>query len=156
MKSVLTGFKDFVARGNAIELAIAVVIGAAFNAFVAALVEGFLSPLIGSIFGGTDLTNLWGYRILGGDYKFGLIADAALQLLITAAALYFVIVLPLNHVAKRRKAGIEDEPAAPAEDVLVLQEIRDLLAQQLTPAVRNDAGIQHHPARDDAGARPQS
>ncbi|MDM8083294.1 large conductance mechanosensitive channel protein MscL [Cellulomonas cellasea] len=156
MKSVLTGFKDFVARGNAIELAIAVVIGAAFNAFVASLVEGFLSPLIGSVFGGADLTNLWKYTLLGGDYKFGLVADAALQLLITAAALYFVIVLPLNHLAKRRKAGIEDEPAAPAEDVLVLQEIRDLLAQQLTPAVRNDAGIQHHPARDDAGARPQS
>ncbi|MCC2307170.1 large conductance mechanosensitive channel protein MscL [Cellulomonas chengniuliangii] len=140
MKSVLTGFKDFVARGNAIELAVAVVIGAAFNTFVSSLVEGFIGPLIGSIFGGTDLSGLWKFTILGGEYKFGLVADAALQLLITAAALYFVIVLPLNHLAKRRRAGLEDEPAAPPEDLLVLQEIRDLLAQRVTPAVRNDAG----------------
>jgi len=140
MKSVLTGFKDFIARGNAIELAVAVVIGAAFNTFVSSLVKGFIGPLIGSIFGGTDLSGLWEYTILGGKYQFGLVADAALQLLITAAALYFIIVLPLNHLAKRRRAGLEDEPAAPPEDLLVLQEIRDLLAQQVTPAIRNDAG----------------
>lgn len=157
MKSVLTGFKDFVARGNAVELAVAVVIGAAFNTFVTSLVDGFISPLIGSIFGGTDLTELWAYSLLGGEYKFGLIADAALQLLITAAALYFVIVLPLNQLAKRRRAGIEDEPAAPPEDLLVLQEIRDLLARQLTPAVRNDAGPSAQSSMpSSAHANPQS
>ena len=63
-----------------------------------------------------------------------------LAFVLTAAAVYFLIVVPLNALASRRKRGEEAEPAAPAEDVLLLQEIRDLLAARLTPAVVNDAG----------------
>ncbi|MCC2334288.1 large conductance mechanosensitive channel protein MscL [Cellulomonas wangsupingiae] len=149
MAKVLQGFKDFIARGNAIELAVGVVVGAAFTAVVAALQDAFISPVIGWIFGKPNLEGVWDI----GPYTWrtpdpgedpiapiqvGVILNALLQFLITAAAIYFLIVLPLNALAARRKKGEEDEPAAPAEDVLLLQEIRDLLAQRLTPAIAND------------------
>ena len=149
MAKVLQGFKDFIARGNAIELAVGVVVGAAFTAVVAALQDAFISPVIGWIFGKPNLEGLWDI----GPYTWrtpapgedpiapiqvGVILNALLQFLITAAAIYFLIVLPLNALAARRKKGEEDEPAAPAEDVLLLQEIRDLLSRRLTPAIAND------------------
>lgn len=143
---VLQGFKDFISRGNAIELAVGVVIGAAFSGVVSALQGGFISPLIGWIFGQPNLESIWNI----GPYSWqdstnmdpirvGVILSALLQFLITAAAIYFLIVLPLNALAARRKKGQEAEPKAPAEDILLLQEIRDLLAQRITPPVANDA-----------------
>lgn len=137
---VLQGFKDFVSRGNAIELAVGVVIGAAFGAVVKAFVDGLISPLIAAIFGKTDLSNVLTFEINDAIFSIGLILNAIILFLFTAAAVYFFIVLPLNALATRRKAGIEDEPAAPAEDILLLQEIRDLLAGRPSPAVANDAG----------------
>ena len=128
MRSVLTGFKDFITRGNAIDLAVGVVIGAAFTMIITAVVDGFISPLIALIFGKPDLTQLWDVDINGAHFSFGLILNAFLQFLIVAIAIYFVIVLPMNKFAERRKAGLEPEPDHPAEDVLLLQEIRDLLA----------------------------
>lgn len=129
LAGVFQGFKDFISRGNAVELAVGVVIGAAFGTVVAAIQTGLISPLIAMIFGKPDLSQLWvisgrnGARI-----DVGLILNALLQFLITAAAIYFVIVLPLNKLAERRKRGIEAEPERPSEDILLLQEIRDLLA----------------------------
>ncbi|GCE78001.1 large conductance mechanosensitive channel protein MscL [Cellulomonas biazotea] len=140
MSKVFQGFKDFIARGNAIELAVGVVIGAAFTGVVAAIQEGFISPLIAAIFGEPDLTAVGVFVINGATFSIGLILNALLQFLITAAALYFVIILPLNALAARRKRGEEEEPKAPAEDILLLQEIRDLLAARPSPAVLNDAG----------------
>ncbi|MBF0689032.1 MAG: large conductance mechanosensitive channel protein MscL [Cellulomonas sp.] len=141
------GFKDFISRGSAIELAVGVIVGAAFAQVVDALQNAFISPLIGWVFGKPNLDNLWNI----GPYTWnediaataqpiavGVILNALLQFLITAAAIYFLIVLPLNSLAARRKKGQEDEPAAPAEDILLLQEIRDLLSQRLTPAIVND------------------
>lgn len=144
MSKVFQGFKDFISRGNAIELAVGVVIGAAFTSVVAALQEGFISPLIGWIFGKPNLENVWdigpySWRDGAEAIHMGVILNALVQFLITAAAIYFLIVLPLNALAARRKKGIEDEPAAPAEDILLLQEIRDLLSQRITPAIVNDA-----------------
>jgi len=147
LPKVFQGFKDFISRGNAIELAVGVVIGAAFGAVVVALNEGFISPVIGWIFGKPDLTELWDIGpytwnddIEATPIKVGVILNALLAFLLTAAAVYFLIVLPLNALAARRKRGEEEEPAAPAEDILLLQEIRDLLAARPTPAVLNDAG----------------
>ncbi|QCB94475.1 large conductance mechanosensitive channel protein MscL [Cellulomonas shaoxiangyii] len=144
MSKVLQGFKDFVSRGNAVELAVGVVIGAAFTAIVGAIQDGLLSPLIGWIFGQPNLEQLWNVGPYswqeGADpVRLGLILNALLQFLLTAAGIYFLIVLPLNALAARRKRGQEEEPQAPSEDVLLLQEIRDLLAAQASPAVRNDA-----------------
>lgn len=144
---VLQGFKDFISRGNAIELAVGVVIGAAFGGVIKAIQDAFISPLIGWIFGAPDLTQLWdigpytwGDNPDAAPISVGTILNALLTFLLTAAAVYFLIVLPLNALAARRKRGIEDEPAAPSEDILLLQEIRDLLASRLTPAIANDAG----------------
>lgn len=135
---VLGGFKEFIARGNAVDLAVGVVIGAAFAAVVDAFVAALVSPLIGWIFGQPNLAELWdiGPYSWGAEgatpIKVGVILEALLTFLITAAAIYFLIVLPLNSLAARRKVGEEPEPAAPAEDILLLQEIRDLLAAQGT------------------------
>lgn len=136
---VLQGFKDFISRGNAIELAVGVVIGAAFGGVISAIQEGFIAPLIAMIFGEPDIRDIWKIGAAGSaQINMGLILNAILQFLITAAAIYFVIVLPLNKLAERRKRGIEAEPARPSEDILLLQEIRDLLAAQSTPALRQD------------------
>ncbi|WP_456788389.1 large conductance mechanosensitive channel protein MscL [Cellulomonas sp. P5_C5] len=144
---VFQGFKDFISRGNAIELAVGVVIGAAFGSVIKAIQDAFISPLIGWIFGAPDLTELWdiGPYTWGDNpdatpISVGAILNALLAFVLTAAAVYFLIVLPLNALAARRKSGEEEEPAAPAEDILLLQEIRDLLANRLTPAIVNDAG----------------
>jgi large conductance mechanosensitive channel len=137
---VLQGFKDFISRGNAIELAVGVVIGAAFSGVISAIQEGFIAPLIAMIFGEPDISEVWKIGAAGAaQINMGLILNALLQFLITAAAIYFVIVLPLNKLAERRKRGIEAEPARPSEDILLLQEIRDLLAAQSSPALRQDA-----------------
>ena len=136
---VFQGFKDFISRGNAIDLAVGIVIGAAFGALVKSVVDGLISPLIAAIFGKTDLSNVLTFTINNAVFSIGLILNAIIVFLITAAAVYFLIVVPLNALAARRKAGVEDEPAAPAEDILLLQEIRDLLAGRPSPAIANDA-----------------
>ena len=130
---MIAGFKSFILRGNVIDLAVAVVIGAAFSAVVAAIVEGFLNPLIAAIFGQQDLSGVATFTLNGAEFSIGLILDAILTFLLVAAAIYFVIITPMNALAARRKQGAEPEPAAPAEDILLLQEIRDLLASRREP-----------------------
>lgn len=165
LAKVAQGFKDFISRGNAIELAVGVVVGAAFTAVVGALQDGFISPLIGWVFGKPNLAGLWDigpytWRTPGpgedpiAPIQVGVILNALLQFLITAAAIYFLIVVPLNALAARRKKGVEDEPAAPAEDVLLLQEIRDLLAERMTPAVVNDTTPGTGPGATATGTGP--
>jgi large conductance mechanosensitive channel len=149
---VLSGFKDFISRGNVVELAVAVAVGAAFTAVITAVVNGFINPLIAAIFGKPDLTKVWTFEINHSVFSIGLILDALLKFLLTAAAIYFVIVLPMNALAARRKRGEEPEPAAPAEDVLLLQEIRDLLAHRVSLAVENDAATDPGHGRHGAAA----
>ncbi|WP_449386410.1 large conductance mechanosensitive channel protein MscL [Cellulomonas soli] len=138
---VFGGFKDFISRGNAVDLAVGVVIGAAFGKVVASIVDGVISPLVGWILGSSDLSGVlafdiapWTGKGVPSTISFGLVLNALITFLGTAAAVYFLIVLPLNRLAERRKKGLEPEPAAPAEDVLLLTEIRDLLAQKNGPA----------------------
>ena len=125
---MITGFKNFIMRGNVIDLAVAVVIGAAFTSVVTALVEGLLNPLIAAIFGQPQLDAVWVFEINEARFTIGAVLGAIINFLLVAAAVYFVVVMPMNALAERRKRGVEPEPAAPAEDVLLLQEIRDLLA----------------------------
>lgn len=125
---MIAGFKNFILRGNVVDLAVAVVIGGAFALVVQALLDGLINPLIAAIFAAPDLTQVWAFTINGAQFSIGLILGAVLNFLAVAAAIYFIIVMPLNKLAERRKAGAEPEPAAPAEDILLLQEIRDLLA----------------------------
>jgi large conductance mechanosensitive channel len=129
---MLQGFKQFLMRGNVVDLAVAVVIGAAFTKVVSALVNGLINPLIAAIFGKPDISGVGQFTINGADFSLGLILDALLNFLIVAAAIYFFVILPLNKLAERRRRGKEpEEPEAvpPTEDIVLLREIRDLLAR---------------------------
>ncbi|SEE94042.1 large conductance mechanosensitive channel protein MscL [Ruania alba] len=132
---MLQGFKDFIARGNAIDLAVGVVIGAAFGAVVTALVDNVLNPLIAGIFGQPNLDRIWVITVRAAEGEtpateilVGTVLTALINFLLVAAAIYFVVVVPMNKLAERRAMGEEPEPEAPAEDVALLTEIRDLLA----------------------------
>ena len=127
---MIKGFKDFIMRGNVIDLAVAVVIGSALAAVVASVVENIVNPLLAALGGVPDTSELWILEVNEAQFRFGAVLGAILVFLATAAAVYFIIVLPMNKLAERRKAGIEPEPEAPAEDILLLQEIRDLLARR--------------------------
>jgi len=125
---MLAGFKAFILRGNVIELAVAFVLGAAFVTVVNTIVDGLITPLIAAIVGQPRLDGSMIVTVNNAQFYFGAVLGAIINFLLVAAAVYFLIVLPMNTLAERRKAGIEPEPEAPAEDVLLLQEIRDLLA----------------------------
>ncbi|MFD6136200.1 large conductance mechanosensitive channel protein MscL [Isoptericola sp. NPDC056618] len=134
---MFAGFKEFIMRGSVVDLAVGIIIGSAFTAVVTAMVDNILNPIIGAIFGKPDLTNLWDITLRGahGDIgpsvlSVGGFLDAVLNFLIVAAALYFAIVMPLNKLAERRARGQEVEPEPLAQDTVLLQEIRDLLAAQ--------------------------
>ncbi|WP_407344456.1 large conductance mechanosensitive channel protein MscL [Pengzhenrongella phosphoraccumulans] len=130
MRSVLEGFKNFIMRGNVVELAVAVVIGAAFTALINSIVNGLFTPLIAAILGSTDLSKAGAFDINNAHFYPGMVLDGLIKFLVVAAAVYFIIVFPLNKVAERRNRGVEPEVAAIATDTLLLQEIRDLLAAQ--------------------------
>ncbi|TCC10452.1 large conductance mechanosensitive channel protein MscL [Kribbella soli] len=124
---MLKGFKEFIMRGNVVDLAVAVVIGAAFTKIIGAVVDGLINPLIAAIFGKADLTGVANFTINGAQFSIGLILDAALGFLFVAAAVYFFIVMPLNKLAERRARGQEPEPDPLTADQELLTEIRDLL-----------------------------
>ncbi|MFE6971119.1 large conductance mechanosensitive channel protein MscL [Isoptericola sp. NPDC057653] len=130
MKNLLAGFKEFVLRGNVVDLAVGIVIGAAFTAVVTGLLDGIINPLIAAIFRQPDISHVLSFTINEAKFSIGLFLNAVLNFLIIAAALYFIVVAPLNHLAARRARGQEEEPAPLAQDTVLLQEIRDLLAAQ--------------------------
>jgi large conductance mechanosensitive channel len=126
---MLKGFKEFIMRGNVVDLAVAVVIGAAFTKIVNALVDGLINPLVAAIFGKPDISHVWEFAVNKSVFSIGLVLQAALNFLFVAAAVYFFIVLPLNKLAERRRRGQEPEPETTAltTDQELLTEIRDLL-----------------------------
>ncbi|HEV7849472.1 MAG TPA: large conductance mechanosensitive channel protein MscL [Mycetocola sp.] len=129
---MFTGFKDFIMRGNVIDLAVAVVIGAAFTAVVNSIVENIFNPLIGALFQADSLDESLILTLGTAQLKFGAVIGTILTFLIVAAVVYFVFVLPINtmkgHADARRKAGVVREDA-PVTEIDVLTEIRDLLAR---------------------------
>jgi large conductance mechanosensitive channel len=104
-KGVLAGFKEFILRGNVVELAIAVVIGAAFGKVVTAFVDDILTPLIAAIAGKPDFSTLT-FRINHSQFLYGDLINAVIAFVAVAAAIYFFIVVPLNKVAERRARGV--------------------------------------------------
>ncbi len=129
--SMLQGFKDFVLRGNIVDLAVAVVIGSAFAAVVDTVVSSLISPILTRL-GGSEVKGFGPQLGAAGNeatlIDIGAMINAMIVFLITAAVVYFIFVLPMNRLVRLRARGEEDEPAAPTEDVIVLREIRDLLA----------------------------
>lgn len=124
---MLKGFKEFVMRGNVVDLAVAVVIGAAFTKIIGAVVDGLINPLVAAIFGKADISKTMTFTVNNADFSIGLILQAALNFLFVAAAVYFLIVMPLNKLAERRARGQEPEPEPLTADQELLTEIRDLL-----------------------------
>jgi large conductance mechanosensitive channel len=129
---MLKGFRDFIMRGNVVDLAVAVVIGAAFKSVVDAFVNSIITPLIGAIGGNKSFSSLH-FTIHKSVFTYGLLIQALISFLLVAGAIYFVVVLPLNALAERRAAklaaGEPDEEAKP-EDIELLEQIRDLLKAQ--------------------------
>jgi large conductance mechanosensitive channel len=119
-------FREFLLRGNVVDLAVAVVIGAAFGAVIASLVADLFTPLIAAIGGQRDFSGLT-FTINGSVFRYGHFLNAVISFIVIAAVVFFLVVKPIAALMERRKAGLEPEPEAVAEDVVVLGEIRDLL-----------------------------
>ncbi|MGY5885789.1 large conductance mechanosensitive channel protein MscL [Modestobacter lacusdianchii] len=138
---MLKGFKDFLLRGNVIDLAVAVVIGAAFTAVVTSFTESFLRPLIGLVGGG---------GVQGGSFEvdqqvftWGAFVNQVITFVLTAAVIYFVVVLPMKALFERRERGEEPGPVLPTQTELLI-EIRDLLrAQQAPEQPTPETGARH-------------
>lgn len=125
---MLKGFKAFIMRGNVVDLAIAVVIGAAFGAVVAALVSDFITPLIAAIFGKPDFSSLT-FTVHKSKFLYGHFINALFAFLSVAAAVYFFVVTPLNKIAERRKRGVADaeETPMPSDEAILLAKILETL-----------------------------
>ena len=132
---MLTGFKSFILKGNVVDLAVAVIIGAAFSSVVTALVQSVMMPLIAALVGSPNFDSFALLTIDGNDIKFGVLLTAIVNFLLVAAAIYFVVVVPINHMIERRnrRLGIDPnvkEEAAEDPQIALLTEIRDSLHQR--------------------------
>lgn len=126
---MIKGFKDFLMRGNVLDLAIAVVVGTAFAKVVDVVVSSFVNPLV-NLLGGGGVKGL-SWTIIGSNPKttidFAAIINAGIVFVSTAAVVYFVLVVPMEKIAARRRAGKEPEPEPLTMDQQLLTEIRDAL-----------------------------
>ncbi|GIF52445.1 large conductance mechanosensitive channel [Asanoa ferruginea] len=123
---MLKGFKDFIMRGNVVDLAVGIVIGAAFTGVVTQFTKSFLEPLIRLLSGGSGI-HAGAPTIRGVPFDWAAFINIVITFLLTAAALYFLVVYPMNRLAERRRRGEEPPPAAPSEEIKLLTEIRDAL-----------------------------
>ena len=121
---MLKEFGDFIRRGNVLDLAVAVIIGAAFGMIITSLVDDILMPLIGLLLGGIDFTSL-AIQVGDASVNYGNFIQAVVNFLIIAFVI-FLIVRTVNRMEKKEEAA----PAAPPEEVVLLREIRDLLRRQ--------------------------
>lgn len=129
---MLSGFKEFIMRGNVIDLAVGVVIGAAFTAIVTAFTDSLLEPLLNAI-GGAEVTGL-GFEIIKDNpstyLDFAAVITAVINFLLVAAVVYFVIVAPMNKFNEIREAKLQTPAEEEVTEADLLTEIRDLLAKQ--------------------------
>jgi large conductance mechanosensitive channel len=141
---VLKGFREFILRGNVIDLAVAVVIGGAFTAIVSGLVDGIFNPLISLIFNAGDLASA-GVTLRPEDggspavvLSWGLVISALIKFLLIAAVVYFALIVPMNYLKKvtQRKKGEAAPAETPLTETELLVQIRDLLAAQRTPPAK--------------------
>jgi large conductance mechanosensitive channel len=126
---MIRGFRDFLMRGNVVDLAVAVIIGAAFGAVVAAFATDFIGGIIGAIGGTPDFGNA-GFTVNDSKIVYGSTINALIYFVIVAAAIYFVIVVPMQVIAARRAKEADAETPAPSDEAKLLTEIRDLLAER--------------------------
>jgi large conductance mechanosensitive channel len=125
---MLRGFRDFIMRGNVVDLAVGIVIGAAFTGLVTTFTDALLHPIINRLSGGGPIAGRVG--IGGGQYlNWGAFVTAVINFALVAAVLYFLVVLPMNKLAERRRRGEVPPPAAPSEEIKLLTDIRDALVR---------------------------
>lgn len=142
---MLKGFRDFILRGNIIELAIAVVIGVAFNALVTSLTKDFIQPLIALIGGGKGV-GAGSFTVRGVHFLWADFINAIINFVLIAAVLYFLLVVPMNKLNELRRRGVPttETPVPLTDEAVLLGEIRDLLAAQsgrVAPAPRSTGGV---------------
>ena len=123
-------FKQFVARGNIVEIAVGLVMAVAFGAVVTSLVENVLTPIIGAVFGQPDFStlklDLWNDAVI----SYGVFLNAVFSFLAVALAVFFFVVRPYNTLkARMAEGGDEEDAPAPAEELVLLREIRDALSK---------------------------
>lgn len=128
LELMLSGFKDFITRGNVIDLAVGMIIGTAFTAVVNALVDSVLMPAISMMVGSPSFDEF----LVFGDIKIGVFLTAVVNFLLIAAAVYFCIVMPINkfNEARAAKLGLDEETEEEDPQVALLKEIRDALANK--------------------------
>jgi large conductance mechanosensitive channel len=139
---MLKGFRDFIMRGNVVDLAVGIVIGAAFGRVVDQLVTSFIKPLVLLVGGGEEVSGQW-HLTSAVAMDWGGFVSVVITFLITAAAIYFAVVVPMNRLNELRRRGKEPEPEATSDEVRLLTEIRDALTQRRAseaPAQRTSPG----------------
>ncbi|MEO1061553.1 MAG: large conductance mechanosensitive channel protein MscL [Actinomycetota bacterium] len=125
MQNFTKEFREFIDRGNVLDLAVAVVLGAAFAPIIEAIVQGLLTPIIAAIFGQPDFTSL-AIDIGDAQILYGLILTRVIEFVLVALALFLFVVKPWNAYQARQAEEVEDEDEGPSETEL-LTEIRDAL-----------------------------
>lgn len=126
MQDLFNEFKAFLMRGNVVDLAVAVVIGTAFGAVVTSLVDDLIMPVIAMIGGEPDFSAL-DFEINNALFRYGAFITNLITFVIIAAAIFFLVVKPINMLQDRLKKEEEVEPEETPADILLLREIRDLL-----------------------------
>lgn len=124
MKKLIREFGDFIKRGNVIDLATAVVIGSAFTGIVTSIVEYIINPFIGMICGGIDLKSSLHVSVGEATFYFGAVIQAIIEFLIIAACVFLILKL-VNKLIKKKPTP--EAPAVRSDEVILLEEIRDLL-----------------------------
>ena len=116
---ILNGYREFITRGNVIDLAVAVVIGAAFTAVVSSFTSSFLEPLIGLVGGGG--VDGGTFVVDGQAFTWGSFVNQVITFVLTAAVVYFVVVVPMKKLVERRARGEEPGPVAPTQVELLVE-----------------------------------
>ncbi len=123
---MLKEFKAFLFKGNVVDLAVAVIIGAAFATIIGAVVSGLITPLVGMIFS-KDFSKMT-FEVNKSVFSYGTVIDATLKFVSTAAVVFFAIVKPMQAMMAKRASGEVEDAPAPSDEAVLLSEIRDLLS----------------------------
>ncbi|GAA1860215.1 large conductance mechanosensitive channel protein MscL [Myceligenerans crystallogenes] len=151
MRDLLNGFKEFITRGNVLDLAVAVVIGAAFSGVITGLVNGFIMPLVGWLVGAPDFSGIKfsvpNWRGESTEFPVGQFIQGLIMFLLISAAIYFLVVVPVKKLMELRKTTEEEIEETLEKDVELLTEIRDLLRAQANGTTHTTQAAPADPTR---------
>ena len=129
---MIKGFRDFLMRGNVVDLAVGIAIGVAFTTLVGAFGTYFVNPIVAVAGGSGD--EGFGFRLIDDNAKtlidVGALINAVIVFVVTMAVIYFAVVVPVQKLQALRRGGAEEEPEATPEDIALLREIRDALQRR--------------------------